>query len=249
MINGVSNYQLSAETSYLSAQMPRIEKAMSSAESKSALILGCGDGLALNELASRYSDWSFVGVDFNPVYIETARARAPVNASYLRADFSEVGESLGSFGFIASPGLLSWIPEESFRQVFSILQKCSEPGTVAHFGYDSEFFWGDLKGVREAFLDLWLSIGDMNQARMLIHSLVSSMPLTDKKRKFVSRMISDEKSLRHWLLQPYWKPYFPSEIDQAMKQAGFELNEQRFDLITYLMNPSPYIEANYRRRN
>lgn len=249
MINGVSNYQLSAETGYLSNQMPTVEKAMSGAGSKSALILGCGDGLALNELASRYSDWSFVGVDFNPVYIETASARAPANVSYLRADFSEVDESLGSFGFIASPGLLSWIPEESFQQVFSILRKCSKPGTLAHFGYDSEFFWGDLKGVREAFLDLWLSIGDMNQARMLIQSLVSSMPLTDSKRKFVDRMARDDKSLRHWLLQPYWKPYFPSEIDQAMSQAGFELSDRRLDSISHLMNPSPYIEANYRRRN
>ena len=249
MINGVSNYQLSAETSYLSAQMPRIERAIEKAELKSALILGCGDGIAVNDMAVRNPEWSIVGIDFNPAYIETARSKAPANARYIRADFSEVDESIGAFGFIGSPGLLSWIPEESFQQVFSILRKCSEPGTVAHFGYDSEFFWGDLKGVREAFLDLWLSIGDMNQARMVIHSLVSSMPLTDKKRMFVSRMVSDEKSLRHWLLQPYWKPYFPSEIDQAMKQAGFELNEQRFDLITYLMNPSPYIEANYRRRN
>lgn len=249
MINGVSNYQLSAETSYLSAQMPRIERAIERAELKSALILGCGDGIAVNDMALRNPDWSIVGIDFNRGYIEAARRMAPANVRYIRADFSEIDESIGSFGFIGSPGLLSWIPEQAFEQVFSLLGKCSMAGTVAHFGYDSEFFWGDLKGVREAFLDLWLSLGDMTQAKMLIHSLVSSMPLTDSKRRFVDRMIKEEKQLRHWLLQPHWKPYFPSEIDQAMKKAGFELDEPRLDSISHLMNPSPYIEANYRRRN
>ncbi|SUE95807.1 Trans-aconitate methyltransferase [Ectopseudomonas mendocina] len=222
---------------------------MKSAKLSSMLFLGCGDGVALNELASRYESWSFVGVDFNSAYVERADQEAPANVSYLCADFSEIDERVGIFGVIASPGLLSWISDESVKDVFSILMKCSTPGTLAHFGYDSEFFWGDLKGFREAFLDLWLSLGDMTQARMLIHSLVSSMPVTESKRNFLDRMVTDDKALRNWMLQPHWKPYFPSEIDDLMTEAGFELEGQRLDSISYLLNPSPYIEANYRRRN
>jgi len=249
MINGVSTYELSADTSYLARQMPDVEEAMDLAETKTLLLLGCGDGEALNALATRYRDWSFVGVDFNRLYIDQAKWESPTNVSYLCADFAEIEEGTGKFGVIASPGLLSWIPEKSVRHVFRILSECSVPGTQAHFGYDSEFFWGDLKGFREAFLDLWLSIGDMTHARMIIHGLVSTMPYTESKRQFLHRMVTDDKALRNWLLQPHWKPYFPSEIDELMNKAGFTLNGAKRDSISYLLSPSPYMKANYRRPN
>lgn len=249
MINGVSNYQLSAETRYLTQQMPFIEAEMKRAREKSMLLLGCGDGQALNELATKYTDWAFTGVDFNQAYIEQARRGAPGNVRYACCDFSAVKrEWIGDFGMIASPGILSWICADSLRAVFGILEDCGNEGSVALFGYDSEFFWGELKGVREAFLSLWMSIGDMNQARMITHGLVRSMPISSPmKRRFLEKMLTEDESIRHWLLQPHWKPFFPSEIDAMMRESGYAPDGESLNNLSHLMNPTPYVETPYRK--
>ena len=249
MINGLSNYRLSAETNYLTRQMPFIEAEMHRSKERTLLLLGCGDGVALNAMASRNAEWSFVGIDFNPDYIELAKGSAPGNVEYVCSDFSRVGRGwIGSFGMIASPGLLSWISPDSLDQVFRILSECSNEGTVALFGYDSEFFWGELKGVRETFLDLWQSIGDLNQARMLTHGLVSSMPISSPdKRRYLERMLTDEEAIRHWLLQPYWRPFFLSQIDAMMKASGYTPDAKCLNSMSQLMNPVPYIETPYRK--
>lgn len=248
MINGISNYELSAETSYLASQIPFLEIEMEKSDSKELLLLGCGDGQALNELAARKESWSFCGVDFNSDYIAKAKIGSPDNVVYLNASFAEITKEVGAYGMIASPGLLSWISEQDRAEVFRILKECSKPGTLALFGYDSEFFWGELKGVRETFLDLWMSIGDLEQARMITHGLVRQMPVSSKrKREHLERMLTEESALKHWLFQPYWQPFFPSEINARMSGAGFIPESEQLNSMTHLLSPSPYLESLYRR--
>lgn len=250
MIQGVSNYQLSAQTGYLTRQIDRIDVSRFQGCDRSLLMLGCGDGQALNAMARQHPDWRFVGVDFNQGYIDQAKSTAPENVSYLCSAFSQVGE-IGQFGVIGACGLMSWISSDEREAVYALFSRCSGENGWVSFGFDSEFYWGEIKGIRETFLSLWQEMGDHHMALMLTKSLVSNMRFSSQaKKQYVDKLLSDPDELKHWLYQPHWHPMFPSQVVDSMRKAGFVMNERRSlanVASTLLLAECPYIHWSFRR--
>lgn len=252
MINGVSTFNLSGDTKYLSRQMDRISPKHFPGCIKRMLVLGCGDGAALNEMARTNPDWSFVGLDFNGEYIQKAVRGAPVNVEYICNAFNRFAPVDASFGVVASCGLLSWVEESDRKAIIRLSFTALEIGGYASFGFDNEFFWGELKGVREAFLAAWIETSDHQLARMLVHGLVKTVKFSSpKKAKFALAMIEQEECARHWIYQPHWKPMFPSQVMSEMAQSGFGNPEGVGSLMNLcfdgLTNQPEYIHWDFRR--
>lgn len=245
MINGVSNYGLSSELTYLDEQIQRLSPGKFTDCSKSMLILGCGDGTAVNKMALTHPDWSFTGVDFNHDYIGKARASSPDNVRYIESSFSDLSLDR-EYGVVGSCGLLSWIEPDQFDAVINISKHCVERGGYASFGFDNEFFWAELKAVRELFLSLWVDLGCHEQAGRLTRVFVDSMKFTTEvKHLFAKQMLTDDIELRHWLLQPHWSPMYPSKVIMSMRKAGFGTPEEFVSLADMATNcisiSRPYI--------
>ncbi len=251
MINGVSNFELSADTEYLSRQIVSLSPSNFIDCSKKMMVLGCGDGKALNLLALENPDWSFLGVDFNQSYITSARIDAPTNVDYLCKAFSEVEVEPMSFGVVGGCGLFSWISDSDRKDVIELSRKSLEIGGYASFGFDSEFFWGEIKGIREAFLSTWIEFGDRNMAIALIKGLIGDVKFSSKNKENFVKSMFDESRIVHWLYQPHWKPMFPSEVIQMFARAGFD-KPALFDSlmnfsITGLVDQPSHLHFSFRR--
>jgi predicted O-methyltransferase YrrM len=104
------------------------------------LELGCARGGNLLPMATSLPHASFVGVDLSPVQIaeadERRRDAGITNVRFLVADLEKLPDDLGTFDFILCHGVLSWVPEQTQRAIFAVLQQRLAPQGVAFVSYN-----------------------------------------------------------------------------------------------------------------
>ncbi|NBD33965.1 MAG: methyltransferase domain-containing protein [Cyanobacteria bacterium] len=104
--------------------------------------LGCGDGTTLNALASLHPEATFVGVDFNPSHIATARETAEhcqlTNTKFVEAAFTDLPElDLPSFDFVTANGVYAWLEEPQAQAVRNFVGEQLRPGGLFYVEYTS----------------------------------------------------------------------------------------------------------------
>ena len=104
------------------------------------LELGCGRGTTLNGLAAANPESEFVGVDFNSIHVEIARAEAVEtglkNVRYIHAPFHAVETSqIDLFDYIIINGTYSWLDMPALSAVHHIVSKCLRPGGLFYVDY------------------------------------------------------------------------------------------------------------------
>jgi len=104
--------------------------------------LGCGDGTTLNAIASLHPRASFVGIDFNPSHIATAKETAEQaqldNIRFIEASFTELPQlDLPQFDYVAANGIYPWLEEEQAQAVRDFLSEKLQPGGLFYVEYTS----------------------------------------------------------------------------------------------------------------
>ncbi len=109
------------------------------------LELGCGEGGHLLPIASRIPGATFVGIDLAPTAIDKARAGAEAlglgNVEFLQADIAALPAGLGSFDYIISHGVFSWIPEGARQGMMRACRDLLRPQGVAYISYNTYPGW------------------------------------------------------------------------------------------------------------
>ncbi|HEV7251851.1 MAG TPA: trans-aconitate 2-methyltransferase [Mesorhizobium sp.] len=102
--------------------------AVSDADVRTAVDLGCGPGNSTELLVRRFPDASVEGVDSSPAMIEAARARLP-DASFSLADIA-AWEGEGSYDLIFANASLQWVPDHE-ELLPRLVSRLREGGTLA----------------------------------------------------------------------------------------------------------------------
>lgn len=105
------------------------------------LELGCGDGGNLLSLAQILAGASFVGIDAAAGGIERggelARAAGLENVALRCLDLEELPEDLGSFDYVLSHGVYSWIPPRARAALLAGVRGHLAPEGIAYVSYNA----------------------------------------------------------------------------------------------------------------
>src|SRR3569623_819838 len=112
------------------------------------LELGCASGGNIIPLALRYPGASFIGVDLARTQVAAGRARI----ARLGQGKIEIGDELGSFDYIISHGVYSWVPPAVQDAIFRIVGARLSPVGIACISYNVLPGWRMLQPLRDAFM-------------------------------------------------------------------------------------------------
>jgi SAM-dependent methyltransferase/methyltransferase-like protein len=105
------------------------------------LELGCGSGVNLLSMAHRTPDSEFLGVDLAPSAVEQAREGARAldlaNVRFLAADLSALPPDLGTFDYVVSHGVYSWVPRPVRDALLDACRRHLAPQGVAYVSYNA----------------------------------------------------------------------------------------------------------------
>jgi SAM-dependent methyltransferase len=105
------------------------------------LELGCGDGGNALSIAQALPEASVLGVDASPVAIERGTALADAaaleNVRLRCAMFESLTEGLGSFDYIVSHGVYSWVPPPARAALLACVKRCLAPKGIAFVSYNA----------------------------------------------------------------------------------------------------------------
>jgi SAM-dependent methyltransferase len=100
------------------------------------LDLGCATGGNLMAMALVFPESRFVGVDLSPRQIASGRANARQvgldNVQFETMSITDVGDTLGSFDYIISHGVYSWVPEEVQTALLEVIAENLVPNGIAY---------------------------------------------------------------------------------------------------------------------
>ena len=105
------------------------------------LELGCGDGGNLLPMAFTLPGSEFVGVDLSPSAIargrETADALGIANAELREGDLAALPDDLGTFDYVLSHGVYSWVPPAAREGLMAACGELLAPNGVAYISYNA----------------------------------------------------------------------------------------------------------------
>lgn len=103
------------------------------------LELGCGNGLNLASMALASPESHFVGVDLASQPITSGRellAEAKIgNVELLEGDIASLSNELGTFDYVISHGVYSWIPPEARDALLAACKRFLAPRGIAYVSY------------------------------------------------------------------------------------------------------------------
>ncbi|MEN3794246.1 class I SAM-dependent methyltransferase [Fulvimarina sp. MAC3] len=115
------------------------------------LELGCGRALSLITAAASHPDSTFLGIDFNPEHVASARrlieAAGLDNVEVRETDFESFSADTARhepFDFVALHGVFSWVSASNRDHIVSILSKFVAPGGLVFLSYNAMPGWAPL---------------------------------------------------------------------------------------------------------
>jgi SAM-dependent methyltransferase len=113
------------------------------------LELGCGQGYGLALLAAANPALDFVGIDFNPAHVASARRLAAAagldNVAFEDLSFRQVLDlpagGLGRFEVVVLHGVYSWVSAENRAAIVEILDRAVAPGGLVYVSYNALPGW------------------------------------------------------------------------------------------------------------
>ena len=109
------------------------------------LELGCASGRNIIPMASILPEAEFVGMDISSVQIadgERFAAELGVdNVRLVHGSFADIGPDFGTFDYIISHGILSWVPPAVRECVYKVSKQNLAPHGVAYISYNTYPGW------------------------------------------------------------------------------------------------------------
>jgi SAM-dependent methyltransferase len=199
--------------------------------------IGCGNGFNALIAAAVNPNAEVWGFDFNPTHIESARALA-AQAGLANARFAEVSfETLakaedglsGSFDFVVSHGVLSWISLENRGHLTRIIERLLRPGGLAYLSYNTAPGWLGIEPVRRLMRQLAetsqrrtdLAVADIFQVLDQLKSggagIFQTNPGLDARLEQMKSQ--DARYIAHEFLNRDWHPLMFADVEEAMRET------------------------------
>lgn len=120
------------------------------------LELGCAAGGNLIPMAWHLPGSRFVGIDLEPVQVETGQrvveSLGLSNISLAQGDIAELGEELGQFDYIVAHGVFSWVPDSVREAMLALYRRLLAPDGVGYISYNARPGWHVRGMLREMLL-------------------------------------------------------------------------------------------------
>ena len=152
------------------------------------LDLGCATGGNLLSMALSLPESNFVGIDLSPRQIASARNAAKdigvSNVQFEAMSITDVDEELGTFDYIVSHGVYSWVPPRVQTALLEVCSKSLAPEGLAYVSYNTYPGWHARGLVRDMMLfhdrpDL-SPAARVQRARDLLKSVADGVPKSDQ---------------------------------------------------------------------
>ena len=152
------------------------------------LDIGCATGGNLLSMAVTFPESTFVGIDLSPRQIESARAAARTigvdNVRFEAMSVADVDEDFGTFDYIVSHGVYSWVPPEIQHAILTVCSRNLVTDGIAYVSYNTYPGWHARALVREMMLfhdRPELSPAErVQRARDLLESVAKAVPKSDE---------------------------------------------------------------------
>ncbi|SDC97516.1 class I SAM-dependent methyltransferase [Ruegeria marina] len=118
---------------------------------------GCGSAYNLVLLAALHPEAEFLGVDFMPEHVASARVLIEeaglVNITVREASFGELLDfpDPEPFDYAALHGVWTWLAPEVQKELVEVLGRWLKPGGIAYFGYAAAAGWAAPEPIRHLF--------------------------------------------------------------------------------------------------
>lgn len=195
--------------------------------------LGCGIGINLLVAAASHPDARFVGVDFNPAHLHTARDAARAggleNIEFVHSGFADFSSSNRTqFDFIATHGVWSWIAPAHQASLLACVAASLKPGGLFYLHYMCHPGSTDMLAVQH-FLNVFshhVPGTSAQQARTgleLLRQLGEAGLFVDKPA-VLARLQKlgelDPSHLAHEFLTDHWHPQHSVDVHRQVGVAG-----------------------------
>lgn len=200
--------------------------------------LGCGDGLNLVLAAAAYPHGRFVGLDLDRRHITAAQALAAEagvgNARFVQGDVTRAPAELesGSFDFVASHGMWSWIADDARRAATQLAVDLLRPGGLACIGYMSHPGASALAALQRLLREYAATCeGDAGQRAVQALGFARRLAAAGSglfaehpglARQLQAMMAESPQQLAHEFLAGHWQPLHAAEVMRAFADAGAE---------------------------
>lgn len=207
------------------------------------LELGCAGGGNLIPMAFHLPDSEFIGIDASRRQIDTSRKTirdlALDNIHLEHRDILDLDGSIGSFDFIITHGVYSWVPNEVQEKILSIAAEYLNPQGIAYVSYNTYPGWHMREMIRRMML-FHIEPFDtpekrIEQARALMGFLSSSVPTANnhfgmmlKEELDLIRRVNDWYLFHDHLEEINSPIYFHQFNDRARRHGLQYLGEAEF---------------------
>lgn len=192
--------------------------------------IGCGEGFAVTVLAAANPGMDFTGIDLNPAHIAKANERSAAaglkNVRFHLADIAAPDAPGGSFDYIVTHGLFSWVGDAVREGVATWAARHLAPGGVAAIQYMSEPGGSAFR----AFHGVFRSV--RHHADPVAEGLRRLTAMRDAKAGFFQLHPHASRTLdnllretpgyvAHEYLNPDFRPLSFAEVADTFSDAGF----------------------------
>lgn len=217
------------------------------------LELGCGLGGNLIAMASALPGSTFVGVDLSAPQIEAgrsdARALGLTNIELRAMNILDVNDSFGTFDYILSHGVYSWVPPDVQAKMLALVRALLAPSGVAYISYNTLPGWHIRGLIRDALLRESGQEGTPEQRIRRARELLSLLAMAPSDASFGNAWMKSEVDMLERLSDSYIlyehlvknnRPVYFKDFAHAAGIAGLRYLA---DAIFYTMVPERFGKA------
>lgn len=188
------------------------------------LMIGCGNGDALNAMAREFPQTDFYGIDINADYIQRARHYAPENARFKCIDIADMPPpAMAEFDMIAISGFWSYVSAATRRATLRALFH-AKPGARLTLSFNNALIWGALQLFRATVIeacrddpsDRTRIVSTLDQLRET--ALVRDNPLLCQ---FAEHLRGSYSMVKDFIIQPDWTAFYDHEVEADMQGIGW----------------------------
>ena len=210
------------------------------------LDLGCATGGNLMAMALAFPESEFVGVDLSPKQIatgrDTAHALGLANVRFEAVSITDIGDALGSFDYVVSHGVYSWVPEPIQRELLGVVARKLTPNGVAYVSYNTYPGWHTRAIARDMMLfhdrPELPAAERVQRGRKLLELMASSVP---KSQQVYAALLREEIEtldtvndayIVHEELEAENHPVYFSDFAQSAEGAGLRYVCEAYPSVT-----------------
>jgi len=199
--------------------------------------LGCGHGLTVLTLATRYPNGTFYAVDYNPSHIAQARAIAKEigleNIQFFEKSFQEMVEDdslLPEVDFMVFHGVYTWVNDENRANIVTLCQRHVISGGLVYNSYNAKsgwlysepiqkLIWGLSKEFTGSSIEKMKKITQTLESLQEIDSGYFKSNSAEIKKRIDKIKTSNSNYIVHEYLHDSWKAFYFPEVCEDMERA------------------------------